>query len=174
MVGQKVLLHTQVNGLDEVFSYTWAGNVPYGHEVITKAQALAYLNTRLAVFDGYVERALGNPASTLNDPHYSYSPDTRAAVAKDYADKAAYQASRLADINSVSEAPPPAPIQNTAAKAASTLFEWYTALGQALPSLDSRAVLYQNFNLGAASTYVGTAEQNNRLLVELKRAAGAL
>jgi hypothetical protein len=51
---------------------------------------------------------------------------------------------------------------------ASTLFEWYQAQGQALPSVTTRAKLYQSLGLGQASFYTGTAEQNTKLLNALK------
>ena len=56
----------------------------------------------------------------------------------------------------------------------SSLAGYFAALGQALPPLASRAALYASIGLGAPSTYAGTAEQNNRLLVELKRSVAAL
>lgn len=58
--------------------------------------------------------------------------------------------------------------------AAHTLKEWYSALGEELPNPAIRAGLYYMHGLGGLTTYVGTAEQNNRLLVALKRARGAL
>lgn len=51
---------------------------------------------------------------------------------------------------------------------AATLFEWYQAQGQALPSVQARSVIYQNLGLGQASFYTGTAEQNTKLLNALK------
>ncbi len=53
-----------------------------------------------------------------------------------------------------------------------TLKEWCDALGQPVPGLEARAALYETYRLGPISTYTGTAEQNNRLLVELKRQRG--
>ncbi len=58
--------------------------------------------------------------------------------------------------------------QKTNAKAATSLSEFYGDLGQTIPSLDSRAVLYQTVGLGPAGTYVGSADQNNKLLGALK------
>lgn len=57
---------------------------------------------------------------------------------------------------------------------AHTLKEWCDALGQEVPPTEARAALYAAYGLGPMSTYVGTAEQNNRLLVELKRSNGVL
>lgn len=51
---------------------------------------------------------------------------------------------------------------------ATTLSDWYAANGLALPSLSARATAYQTFGLGQASYYTGTAEQNLRLLNQLK------
>lgn len=51
---------------------------------------------------------------------------------------------------------------------ASTLAEWYSANGWALPSIEVRSTLYQNLGLGQAAYYVGSAEQNTKLLTKLK------
>ncbi|WP_178121761.1 hypothetical protein, partial [Pseudomonas sp. FSL R10-2172] len=47
---------------------------------------------------------------------------------------------------------------------ASTLYEWYQAQGQSMPSLQARSLIYAGFGLGQASYYTGTAEQNTKLL----------
>ena len=70
-------------------------------------------------------------------------------------------------------APPPIPT-TTAPPAqrnganANTLSEWYTANGQSLPTVSARSVLYQNYGLGSSALYIGSAEQNTRLLDKLK------
>lgn len=51
---------------------------------------------------------------------------------------------------------------------ATTLFDWYQAQGQSLPSVSQRAVIYENLGLGSKSYYTGTAEQNTKLLNALK------
>lgn len=55
-----------------------------------------------------------------------------------------------------------------AALSASSLYEFYTAQGLSLPSLSTRAALYQSLGLGQATFYAGTAEQNTKLLQKLK------
>lgn len=76
-------------------------------------------------------------------------------------------------------APAPAPGAVTAVSApvvtapragatATTLFEWYTAQGQVLPTVQARSIIYQEKGLGQASYYTGTAEQNTKLLTALK------
>lgn len=45
-----------------------------------------------------------------------------------------------------------------------TLYEFYQSIGSALPSINDRAAIYQNFSLGLAESYTGTAEQNTTLL----------
>ena len=52
--------------------------------------------------------------------------------------------------------------------AATNLSEWYTLAGKSLPSLNDRGILFESKGLGARQFYVGTAEQNNRLLAALK------
>lgn len=70
--------------------------------------------------------------------------------------------------------PPPAPTPKpvdprvAAAKAATNLSEFYTAIGSSLPSIQQRANLYQSWGLGQASLYTGTAEQNTKMLAYLK------
>lgn len=51
---------------------------------------------------------------------------------------------------------------------ATTLFEWYQAQGQTLPSVSARATMYENFGLGQRTYYTGTTEQNTKLLAALK------
>jgi len=51
---------------------------------------------------------------------------------------------------------------------ASTLFEYYQALGKALPSIAERAKLYESLGLGKADFYVASAEQNTKLLYKLQ------
>ena len=51
---------------------------------------------------------------------------------------------------------------------ANTLYEWYTANGQTLPTVSARSLIYAGFGLGQASYYTGTAEQNAKLLAALK------
>lgn len=55
-----------------------------------------------------------------------------------------------------------------AGQSATNLSEWYAANGKALPLVSARAQLYQQYGLGAASIYAGTAEQNTKLLSYLK------
>lgn len=61
------------------------------------------------------------------------------------------------------------PPVNAQLMAATNLSEAYAALGLSLAALSTRANLYQAWGLGAASTYAGTAEQNAKLLAEIKK-----
>ena len=54
-----------------------------------------------------------------------------------------------------------------------TLYEYYTSKGQALPSLTERAKLYEQYGLGSASGYTGTATQNTSLLGKLSTSTSA-
>jgi len=45
-----------------------------------------------------------------------------------------------------------------------TLYEFYTSLGMSLPSIATRAELYESYGLGSAGGYTGTAAQNTALL----------
>ena len=47
---------------------------------------------------------------------------------------------------------------------ATTLSEWYQAQGQTLPNVEARSKTYESLGLGQASYYVGSAEQNTKLL----------
>lgn len=53
-----------------------------------------------------------------------------------------------------------------------TLYDFYAAKGSSLPPVSERAPLYEQYGLGVANFYTGTAEQNAKLLTELKRRAG--
>lgn len=52
---------------------------------------------------------------------------------------------------------------------ATTIAEFFDVEGRVYPSVEIRARLYEAFNLGLANLYIGSAEQNTRLLAELKR-----
>jgi len=47
------------------------------------------------------------------------------------------------------------------------LAQYYSSKGQGLPSVQQRAPLYEQYGLGSASTYSGTAQQNTQLLGKL-------
>ncbi len=51
---------------------------------------------------------------------------------------------------------------------ATTLYEFYTAQGQRLPSVSQRSIIYEALGLGQASLYTGTGEQNAKLLSKLQ------
>jgi len=51
---------------------------------------------------------------------------------------------------------------------ANTLYDYYTGLGQALPSLSERSKIYESSGLGSASGYQGTSQQNTALLGSLQ------
>ena len=55
-----------------------------------------------------------------------------------------------------------------AALNAGTLYDFYTAQGQPLPSVAQRAPLYESLGLGQKAYYTGTAEQNLKLLTKLQ------
>ena len=59
-------------------------------------------------------------------------------------------------------------LQDIAKQKAATLSEFYSAIGQPLPSMQTRAAFYQMLGLGQASYYTGTAEQNTKLLAKLQ------
>lgn len=66
-------------------------------------------------------------------------------------------------------APEPSPLPPTSAtSSATTLYEYYSALGLPLPSVATRALKYQELGLGQSAYYTGTAEQNAKLLAALK------
>lgn len=64
-----------------------------------------------------------------------------------------------------------APDPNRPGQNALTLYDWYQANGQQLPSVEQRSRLYAEYGLGQASMYTGTAEQNTKLLDYLKTGA---
>lgn len=71
-------------------------------------------------------------------------------------------------------APTPTPVEIPAAALAakcgsSTLYEWWTSTGELFPTVKERGEMYQEMGLGLASLYTGTAEQNTKFLMELKK-----
>lgn len=68
------------------------------------------------------------------------------------------------------QAVPVAPQEGPKATEATTLFDYYKAHGQSLPSVQERSVLYEQLALGQAAYYTGTAEQNTKLLAALQGA----
>ena len=53
-----------------------------------------------------------------------------------------------------------------------TISEWFGGVVPDNAKVAQRAVIYEAWGLGQASYYTGTAEQNNRLLAEMKRRSG--
>lgn len=51
--------------------------------------------------------------------------------------------------------------------AVNTLYDYYTSKGSALPSIDDRRKTYEQYGLGSAASYAGTAQQNTSLLQKL-------
>lgn len=68
----------------------------------------------------------------------------------------------------------PAPVTAVPGNNALTLFDWYRAQGQSLPSVEQRSIKYEELGLGQKSFYTGTAEQNSKLLAMLKKEAVTL
>ena len=54
--------------------------------------------------------------------------------------------------------------------AQNTLYEYYKANNQQMPTLAERAKIYESQGLGSAGSYSGTAEQNSALLGKLTSA----
>lgn len=52
---------------------------------------------------------------------------------------------------------------------AQSLFDWYKSQGLSLPTVETRANIYEELGLGTKVYYTGTAEQNSKLLVALKQ-----
>ena len=77
-------------------------------------------------------------------------------------------------VTSASPVSTPASVASVAGNNALTLFDWYRAQGQSLPSVEQRSIKYEELGLGQKSFYTGTAEQNSKLLAMLKREAVTL
>lgn len=60
-------------------------------------------------------------------------------------------------------------LANATALEAKTLREYYEAKGETLPNIEQRSILYESLGLGQRSYYVGTSEQNTKLLLALQR-----
>lgn len=105
-----------------------------------------------------------SPASHLGISWYNSTPNAQAAYSRYLQLAATVPASSVSSPAPTTSATP----KNAAAAAATTLSDFYTAIGQALPSLATRANLFQTYGLGPSSSYVGSADQNNKLLGMLK------
>ncbi|MDO8302860.1 MAG: hypothetical protein Q7T18_06445, partial [Sedimentisphaerales bacterium] len=67
----------------------------------------------------------------------------------------------------------PAPVQTAPSVCgAGNLSEFFAAKGEKLPSITERGEMYRTLGLGFVEYYVGTAEQNTRLLKALQKGAG--
>ena len=53
---------------------------------------------------------------------------------------------------------------------ASYLSQFYSGVGESLPSVSERAPLYERLGLGSANSYIGSREQNRAFLKELQYA----
>lgn len=112
------------------------------------------------LYSSMARRGLG-----YNDAEGSYHPPQTMAQDFDSFIKTSFATLTPQQINTT----PGARINTSAAVLQATnLSEYYAAVGQSLPPIAQRATQYETAGLGAASTYVGTAEQNNRLLGYLK------
>ena len=89
-------------------------------------------------------------------------PPNRTGTPEDYA------RNHLVQLGVLMPKDAPAPDMARKGATATTLYDWYQANGQQLPSVANRAVLYQSYGLGQAGLYAGTAEQNTKLLAYLK------
>lgn len=55
---------------------------------------------------------------------------------------------------------------------ATTISDWFGGATPGSASIEARAKIYETWGLGQAVYYTGTAEQNNKLLAEMKRRSG--
>jgi hypothetical protein len=112
--------------------------------------------------------ATGQTTQMSNDERYEviYNPATNVWSVDDHQlNSTKTYSSRAAAFAAAGQADPGG---GTPTQQYSTLYEYYTAKGQAMPSVSSRAALYQQLGLGQSAYYTGTAEQNTKLLKALQ------
>ncbi|HOK35422.1 MAG TPA: CAP domain-containing protein [Candidatus Pacearchaeota archaeon] len=66
------------------------------------------------------------------------------------------------------------PTPTSQATSEKSLYSYYLEKGEKLPSFEERALLFEKYGLGSASTYRGTPEQNNALLNKIIEAEKSL
>lgn len=151
-----------VNGEDYYEVLPWAGNVPFGYTMITQQEFMAGMNDQIAkdpkrwvpFFDQQkdkIQKAIaGSPSGYVIKNGIPYLV-------------ASIKETITVPISSTTGA-----TTGTKGEDAKTLTEWYASQGMALPSIAERGKTWEKWGYGSASTYIGSAEQNNSLLVALK------
>lgn len=151
-------------GSSEVWTTEMLNNPSYGGKEVSysewKANTQKSINTSLAGVNEFIAQAerTSQPVVTPSAPVSSPSGGSLAPSAPVVSAPV---------VQAPTPQPAPAPVVKKGASA-TNLSEWYTANGQSLPSISQRATLYQQYGLGQASYYTGTAEQNTNLLNKLK------
>lgn len=152
-----------LNNTWEYMAAPWAGNIPFGWTEITEEEyrratgdIKEYGQSDLVIIEGvpYAIKTLQEKAIT----------------------EQLFKEGKLRNIGTAdlplyipTEAALPSPTEQTAKMAAKTLSEWYSAQGRGVPPISERAALYESLGLGSQAYYTGTAEQNIKLLEELKK-----
>lgn len=169
-----------VNGEEYLEILPWGGNIPTGHTMITKKQYLELEAKKIAEntarwepffrmnrqqnpnaftggISGYI---LVGGVLMVNPDRYEVTYDT--GLGKWSVKDKVFNTSVL--YNSQTEANAATGKTTTKVTGVTTLSAYYQALGKSLPSLSERALEYERLGLGQKSYYVGTAEQNTKLL----------
>jgi hypothetical protein len=160
-----------------------AGNV-FEHTVVTRQQLIDGLTAKKTIPNGdngtRNDQLLADVLAGKYDGGSGYTyvngvPYTVAAAQEAARNKELAAQGYLREIkvgNGVGYVPtgktPSSSSSNSATDSATTLYEYYSALGQAIPSIAERAKMYESFGLGQATYYTGTAEQNTKLLSKLQ------
>lgn len=181
-IGKTVYYQTNTNGIPQFWVTAFAGNIPWGNTLLTKEQYIQGLRER-AIFaqthiigslpPGYVgqtfqqgdsaglsasadaaEQGVGVHAPGYTWPGYYAGPITPDNVVGLYSTPQGETTATVAPVTTK----------------ATTLFDYYKAQGQSLPSVQERSVLYEQLGLGQATYYTGTAEQNIKLLAAVQGA----
>lgn len=153
-----------VNGEEYINVQPWLGNIPFGHTQLTQAE---YLKKKAAQLAANPARWQAYFESMANDEKKALTGGKSGFVIVDNVPYAA-ENSPLAGTNHLVNNT--GGMTNKSGASATTLFDWYQAQGQSLPSVSDRSATYERLGLGPRSYYTGTAEQNTKLLNALKSA----
>lgn len=152
----------QVNGEEYIDAIPWLGNIPFSYTPITRNEYVAKQNALLANNPArwqpyFADIARRNPTLFTTGKSGIVIRDGVPYVVENVSGSGTAPAGASGGFAS----------PNSGASAA-TLSEWYQSQGRSLPPIGERAQDYQRLGLGQASYYVGSAEQNTKLLNALK------
>lgn len=153
---------TQVNGRTSYTVLPWVGNVPFGYEPVSESEYRAATgDTQQYGASGYTMK---------NGVPYQISSLVGEAEQERLVAEGKLKKIPVGNgfAYATTESPEAVLARQAQGSTAQTLAEWYAARNETLPSVEDRGKLYEQYGIGIAAYYTGTAEQNAKLLSRLK------